>query len=99
MIVRGNTPMRKVTYAAVLALVAFSMSMTGWVLAQDSPALSVVPSKVTMLIGETHTFRAVGRDGRLRHNIRWSVSPEHGAKLTANHDDGNIQDDETLSLV
>ena len=91
--------MRKVTYAARLALLAFSMSMTGWVLAQDSPALSVVPSKATMLIGETHTFRAVGKDGRLRHNVRWSVSPEHAAKLTANDDEATIQADEPSSTV
>ena len=91
--------MRKVTYAGVLALLGFSRSMTGWVLAQDSPALSVVPSKVTMLIGETHTFRAVGKDGRLRHNVRWSVSPEHAAKLTANDDEATIQADEPSSTV
>jgi hypothetical protein len=91
--------MRKVTYAAVLALLAFSMSVTSWVLAQDSPALSVVPSKATMLIGETHTFRAVGKDGRLRHNVRWSVSPVHAAKLTANDDEATIQADEPSSTV
>src|ERR1700682_4517967 len=91
--------MQKLTYAAVLALLAFSMSMTGWVLAQDSPALSVVPSKATMLIGETHTFRAVGKDGRLRHNVRWSVSPDHAAKLTANDDEAPIQADQPPSTV
>jgi hypothetical protein len=90
--------MQKV-YAAVLALLAFSMSITRWVLAQDSPALTVVPSKATMLIGETHTFRAVGKDGRLRHNVRWSVSPQHAAKLTANDDEATIQADEPSSTV
>src|SRR4030088_3063936 len=94
MIVRGNTPMRKVTYAGVLALLGFSRSMTGWVLAQDSPALSVVPSKGTMLVGETHTFRAVGKDGRLRHNVRWNISPEHAAKLTVDNQEATSQAEE-----
>ena len=92
--------MRKMTCAAVLVLLAFSMSMTGrLVFAQDTPALSVVPTKATMLVGETHTFRAVGKDGRLRHNVRWGVSPEHAAKLTVDGDEATIQAEEPSSTV
>jgi hypothetical protein len=86
--------------AAVLVLLACSLNGTGrLVLAQDAPALSVVPTKATMLVGETRTFRAVGKDGRLRHDVRWSVSPEHAAKLTVTGDEATIQAEETSSTV
>ena len=92
--------MRRVTRATVLALLALGMSMIGRLaFAQDLPALSVVPSKATMLVGETHTFRAVGKDGRLRHNVRWNISPEHAAKLTVDNDEATIQAEEPSSTV
>ncbi len=84
--------MRKMARAAVLLALAFGMNRTGrLVFAQDAPALSVVPTKATMLVGETRTFRAVGKDGRLRHSVRWGVSPEHAAKLTVAGDEATIQ--------
>jgi hypothetical protein len=55
--------------------------------AQEPPTLLVVPSKSTMLVGDTRTFRAVGRDARTSHNVRWSVSPEHAATLTTDGDE------------
>jgi len=67
--------------------------------AQEIPALSISPGKVTMLQGETRTFRAVGKDGRIRHNVRWSVSPEHAAKLTTNGDEATVQAEEGSSTV
>jgi hypothetical protein len=92
--------MRKVTRAAALALLACCMPMTGRVvLAQDAPALSVVPTKATMLVGETRTFRAVGRDGRLRRNVHWRVSPEQAAKLTVAGDEATLQAEEPSSTV
>jgi outer membrane protein assembly factor BamB len=92
--------MLRVTCATVLALLALSMSMIGrLVLAQDSSALSVVPSKATMLVGETHTFRAVGKDGRLRHNVRWNISPEPAAKLRVENDEVTLAAEESSSTV
>jgi hypothetical protein len=86
--------------AAVLVLLSCSMNGTGrLVLAQDAPALSVVPTKATMLVGETRTFRAVGKDGRLRHNVRWGVSPERAAKLAVAGDEATIQAEEPSSTV
>ena len=97
---RGKELMRRVTCAAVLALFALSMSIISrLVFAQDSPALSVVPSKATILVGETHAFRAVGKDGRLRHNVRWNISPEHAAKLTVDNDEATVQAEEPSSTV
>ena len=96
----GYKRMRKMTCAGVLALLACSISGTGRiVLAQDVPALSVVPTKATMLVGETRTFRAVGKDGRLRHNVRWGVSPEQAAKLTVAGDEATLQAEEPSSTV
>jgi hypothetical protein len=68
--------------------------------AQELPALSISPGKVTMLQGETRTFRAVGKDGRIRHNVRWSISPEHAAKLTTSGDEAVLQaETESTSLT
>ena len=50
----------------------------------------VVPSKATLVVGEARTFRAVGKDGRIQHNVHWSVSPDHAAKLTTNGDEATI---------
>ena len=41
-----------------------------WAAAQNPESLSISPGKATMLVGETRTFRAVGKDGRIRHNVR-----------------------------
>ncbi|MGA7336056.1 MAG: hypothetical protein WBW91_04955 [Candidatus Sulfotelmatobacter sp.] len=90
--------MRKITCAAAL-LLGLGMRTGRLAFAQEAPALSVVPTKATMLVGETRTFRAVGKDGRLRHNIRWGVSPEHAAKLTVAGDEATIQAEEASSTV
>ena len=95
---RGKELMRRVTCTAVLALLALSMSIISrLVFAQDSPALSVVPSQATIWVGETHAFRAVGKDGRLRRNLRWNISPEHAAKLTVDNDEVTVQAQEPSS--
>jgi hypothetical protein len=97
---RDMSTWRKTACTAALMLLASTVSSTGsLVLAQDPPSLSVVPTKATMLVGESHTFRAVGKDGRLRHNVRWSVSPEHAAKLTVDGDEATIQAEEPSSAV
>jgi len=67
--------------------------------AQEIPALSISPGSVTMLQGEARTFRAVGKDGRVRHNVRWSISPESAAKLTINGDEAIVQAEIESSTV
>lgn len=68
-------------------------------LAQNMPALSVSPSKVSMLVGETREFRAVGRDGRIRHNVSWSVTPAHAVSLTQSGDEVTIKAEDVSSAV
>ena len=63
------------------------------------PALSVSPSKVSMLVGETRAFRAVGKDGRLRHNVSWSVSPSHAATATQSGEEITIKAEEASPTV
>jgi len=58
--------------------------------AQDQPALVISPNKSNMLLGETHTFRAVGKDGRMRHNVRWAISPEHAAQISQSGDGSEV---------
>jgi hypothetical protein len=65
------------------------MSLSGS--AQTLPPITVSPDKATMLVGETHTFRAVGKDGRIRHNVRWGISPQNAAAITMNGDEVTVQ--------
>jgi hypothetical protein len=67
--------------------------------AQEMASLSVSPAKATMLVGDTRTFRAVGKDGRLRHNVRWSISPQQVATLTVNGDEATIHAEHESSNV
>jgi len=87
--------------ASVSAIVVAATAFMGpcFSVAQDMPALSVSPSKVSMLVGETHDFRAVGKDGRIRHNVRWNVTPGHAATLTQNGDEVTIRAEEGSSTV
>jgi hypothetical protein len=67
--------------------------------AQDLPEFSVSPSKATLRVGETRMFRAVGKDGRIRHNVRWSISPAGAASLTIRGDEAVVAGNEAASAV
>jgi hypothetical protein len=85
-------------FAFAVLITVSTLSASGF--AQEVPTLSISPGKATMLQGETRTFRAVGKDGRMRHNVRWSVSPEHAAKLTTSGDEAVVQAEaESTSLT
>jgi hypothetical protein len=71
--------------AGVIVLFSSVTATAGF--AQIPSVLTISPDKATMLVGETHTFRAVGKDGRMRHNVRWRISPEHAAELRVNGDE------------
>jgi len=66
----------------------FLLSLTAS--AQTPESMTVSPGKATMLVGETRTFRAVGKDGRIRHNVRWTISPEHAATIAVNGDEATV---------
>jgi len=75
-----------VNRAACMIVLLFSVaSAPGF--AQSPAALTISPDKATMPVGETHSFRAVGKDGRMRHNVRWGISPEHAAEIRVNGDE------------
>lgn len=84
-------------FAFAILITVSTVSTSGS--AQEIPALSISPGRATMLAGETRTFRAVGKDGRTRHNVRWSISPEHAAKLTTNGDEAVLQAETESSTV
>lgn len=44
-----------------------------------------------MLVGDTRTFRAVGKDGRIRHNVAWAISPPGAAELTTSSDEATVR--------
>jgi hypothetical protein len=90
--------MRKVNCVAVLTLLALNL-VGRPARGQNSAALLVVPSKATMLVGETHSFRAVGKDGKMQRNVSWSVEPENAATLTADGDQATLQANEPSSNV
>jgi hypothetical protein len=90
--------MRRLNRIASTGLLAVGMiGNAGF--AQDPPALMISPAKATMLVGDTRTFRAVGRNGRMRHPVRWSVSPEHAADLTIQGDEVILEAREPSSAV
>lgn len=82
---------------AFAVLIAITLVAPGF--AQEIPVLSISPGKATMLPGETRTFRAVGKDGRMRQNVRWSISPEHAAKLTMDGDEAIVQAEESATVM
>jgi hypothetical protein len=90
--------MRKTNCAAFLALLTISV-IGRMALAQNPPALLVVPSKATMLVGDTRTFRAVGKDGRKQQNVTWNVSPENAATLTTDGDEATLRATEPSATV
>ena len=57
---------------------------------QNVAPLTVSPSKATINPGRTQVFRAVGNDGRIRHNVRWSISPAYAATLTTQSDEVTV---------
>jgi hypothetical protein len=77
----------------------FAVTLVAAASAQAIPALSISPGKATMVPGQTRTFRAVGKDGRMRHNVRWSISPEHAAKLTMDGDEAVVQAEEAATVM
>jgi len=79
-------PFRNRLPMVALSIVILSLC----VLAQAPPTLTVSPNKATMLVGETRTFRAVGKDGRIRHNVRWEISPSYAAGVTINSDEVTV---------
>jgi hypothetical protein len=45
--------------------------------------LLVTPSKVNMVVGDAHVFRAVNESGRLQAGVEWFVSPQTAAEVHA----------------
>ncbi|HKI26577.1 MAG TPA: hypothetical protein VKA07_09640 [Candidatus Sulfotelmatobacter sp.] len=83
--------------ACTMALAASVLSARTF--AQNTPALTISPGKATMLVGETRTFRAVGRDGRIRHGVRWGISPQQAVTLTLDGDEAVVQAKQASSNV
>jgi hypothetical protein len=90
--------MKRMIYTASIACLAVAM-IGRLAFAQGSNAILVVPSKITMLVGETHTFRAVGNDGRMLRNVSWSLSSDHDAKLTVEGEESTIQAEQPSSNI
>ena len=90
--------MRRMNCATVLVLLTAGM-IGRLALTQNPPALLVVPSKAVMLVGDTRTFRAVGKDGRKQPNVTWTVSPESAVTLTTADDEATLQATEPSANV
>jgi hypothetical protein len=82
--------MPALTRASCIVVLAVA-GLSARAFAQNPPALVISPEKASMIVGETRTFRAVGKDGRIRHNVRWSISPDSAATLTLNGDEATVQ--------
>lgn len=75
------------TVRAALLMAMSVSTLVRLAFAEQPPALLVVPSHATMLVGEDRTFRAVGQNGRIQHNVRWSVFPADAAELKTTADE------------
>ena len=82
----------------VVAAVALSVLKPPLARAQN-PAMTISPDQATMLVGETRTFRAVGKDGRIRHNVHWEVSPQGVATITVSGDEVTVKAREASSVL
>jgi hypothetical protein len=55
--------------AGVIIIISISAGlMCGSLLAQDTPPVSVSPSTATIMVGDTRSFRAVDKNGRMLHD-------------------------------
>ena len=77
------------SHVQIVVLCAGMMSLCAS--AQTPQSMTVSPDKATMLVGEARTFHAVGKDGRVRHNVRWGISPQNAAAITVNGDEVAVQ--------
>lgn len=62
----------------------------GSVLAEEVPKLLIVPSKATIVVGESQSFKAVGQDGRPLRNVHWRVSPNYAVQLTSDNQEATL---------
>jgi hypothetical protein len=81
--------MKRMNGPVSIAFLAVAM-MGQLAFGQGSNAILVVPSKITMLVGEAHTFRAVGKDGHMLRNVSWDLSSDHDAKLTIDGEEATV---------
>jgi len=80
---------------AQLRTLAFLFLLNGYfaglpLIGQDLAPLTISPNKATIIPGTTQSFRAVGKDGRIRHNVRWSIDPAQSASLTRQGDEVTV---------
>lgn len=59
---------------ACLIAIGAGLCFTSVMRAQTAPPVAVSPGSVTMLIGETRSFRAVDENGHFLHHVEWTVS-------------------------
>lgn len=86
-------------FSAACLVILMASVCGGWLFAQNPPSLLVSPASATMLVGDTRTFRAVGKDGRIRHSVMWRVSPEDAVTLTLNGDEATLRATQATSKV
>jgi hypothetical protein len=82
-----------------LRLILIAALIVASPLAQEIPSLSVSRARATVLVGDARTFRAVGKDRRLRHNVRWTISPQQVATLTVSGDEATVHAEQEPSTV
>jgi hypothetical protein len=71
-------------------LFLFGVSSGLPLIGQNLAPLTISPSKATINPGTTQAFRAVGKDGRIRHNVGWSIAPDQSAILTRQGDEVTV---------
>jgi hypothetical protein len=70
-----NRAMRRLAASIVFRIVPLALLYPVALSGQGS-FLIITPSKTTMLIGESRTFRLVDQNGHMQHDVTWSVSDD-----------------------
>ena len=80
-------------------LLALASILPPTMLAQNLPVLVISPSAATLTVGDSRAFRAVGRDGRMRRDVQWNVSPQTAVVLTVKEGEATLEAKEPCSKL
>src|ERR1019366_729653 len=52
--------------------------------AQNAHSVNITPEKVTLLIGESKTFRLIDQNGHMQRHVSWSISDSDAFQTEGN---------------
>jgi hypothetical protein len=65
------------SHVAGLTIAFWAVSLAG----QNTPFVAITPHTVTLTVGDSRPFRLVNQEGKIQHNVSWSVSDSDALQL------------------